>query len=68
MSPAATPWNAGVTPSYTGGWSPIGAAGMTPGAAFSPAAAFSPTVGGGNINLKLFKFFSFFTCNCKYVL
>jgi len=47
MSPAATPWNAGVTPSYSGGWSPIGNA-MTPGVAFSPSAAFSPAVGGGN--------------------
>ena len=46
MSPAATPWNAGVTPSYAGDWSPMIGAGMTPGVGFSPAAAFSPAVGG----------------------
>ncbi|KAI3422210.1 meiosis-specific APC/C activator protein ama1 [Globodera pallida] len=49
MSPTGTPWHAGVTPSYAGDWSPIGAGGgMTPAGSFSPAvgAGFSPAVGG----------------------
>ncbi|RWS27708.1 DNA-directed RNA polymerase II largest subunit-like protein [Leptotrombidium deliense] len=40
MSPMATPWAQGTTPSYMAGWSPGIGSGMTPGAAgFSPSAA-----------------------------
>ncbi|KFD52478.1 hypothetical protein M513_06675 [Trichuris suis] len=52
VSPIATPWNSGVTPSYPGGWSPSFSASMTPNVgAFSPAAqsesSFSPAYSPG---------------------